>query len=52
MNEVRVVKLEPGWDRSVLKSPTIMILSKFSGKMVPSNSPILSANAVWDATLE
>ena len=52
MNEVRVVKLEPGRDRSVLKSPAIMILSKFSAEMIPSNSPILSANAVWDATLE
>ena len=48
MNEVRVVKLEPRRDRSVLKSPTI-ILSKFSAEMIPSNSPILSA--MWDATL-
>ena len=49
MNEVRVVRLEPGRDKSVLKSPAIMILS---AEMIPSNSPILSANAVWDATLE
>ena len=52
MNEVRVVRLEPGRDKSVLKSSTIMILSKFSAELIPSNSPILSANAVWDATLE
>ena len=39
MNEVRVVKLEPGRDRSLLKSPAIMILSKFSPEIIPSNSP-------------
>ena len=52
MNEVRLVKLEPGRDRSVLKSPAIMILSKFSAEMIPSNSHRLSANAEWDAAVE
>ena len=49
-HEVRMVELEPGRDRSVLKSPPI--ISKFSEEKIPSNSPILSPNAVWDATLE